>query len=236
MTVAGAVKMVEAKKKRGVHKAAERAVARVQAVDKRADAGVGEQLGGDYVGGDGNRPAFRELGRTASADPGEVMAKRSRKRPRTQGDDTNGPRKRLQVKSAEFIEDSDDSTSAGPSLQMQGTSSCRNIVPQHPRLSVDSGTAVGTPFEYAAKVPLPDASTSVAFSPAFTPFAPVLPTHPNAPVAAPFNQQDPFPMFEEAQIQNWDATSFPILDPSLLQGPDFEELVERYRATNNWVA
>jgi len=221
MTVATAVAMVEAKKKQGVHLAAERAVARVQAVDKGVDGGIGEELGGDYVKDGGGGP---KLGHAMSVDPGVGVTRRSRKRPRTRGGDTNGPRKRSQLKSAEFIEDLDETTTAGPSLQMQGISSNSNIMPLYPRLSVDSGTAVGTPFESAAAAPLPGAS-NVVFSPTFPPLAPVLPTPPNAP--------EPFPMLDETRLQNWDAVSFPTLDPLLFQGPDFEELVEQYRAANS---
>lgn len=235
MTVESALEIVEKKKKQGVHKAAERAVARAQAVDKRADAGAGSEESGDDHSGDGcgNQHAATKLSRTASADPIIAVAKGSRKRLLEQGDNANGSRKkRLPVKSAEFIEDSDESISAGPSLPTQDMTSRRDIL-QHPRLSVDSGTAVGTPLGYATQMVLPDASTTAVFSPPIT-STPVLPiTYPIAPVAGVFDQTAPFPMIEDAQFQNWDLANFPMLDPLILQGPDFEELVEQFGHANS---
>lgn len=223
MTVASALEMVEAKKKQGVHKAAERAVARVQAVNRRVDVGIdGEELGEDSNGDSGKGLTAEGPSRTVGAGLSAPVTKGSRKRLPKDGDNTNGPRKkRSLVKSAEFISDSDESspTAAGPLHPP-----AQDIVPWNPRLSVDNRTAVVTPLEYGTKMALPDVLTGVPFLPVSAP-----PVPPFTQVAATSN---PFPMAEDLQIQNWGVLGLPTLNPSILQGPDFDKLVEQYRAGN----
>ncbi|KAF9514974.1 hypothetical protein BS47DRAFT_1361377 [Hydnum rufescens UP504] len=160
-------------KKLDSQRAAEWAVVRAQAVDKRID----------------DRIATQGLG----------------KRPRKGGDDINQPRKmkHLQVKSAEFIDDLDETPTAGPShLHMQAMSSHHNDVQQHSALSIDSGATVGVPLQHTTGVP-------------------VVPT---------FNPHDPFSMMDDVPIPNGDNMSFPLLDPLLFQGPEFEALVAQYQS------
>ncbi|KAF9509934.1 hypothetical protein BS47DRAFT_1396453 [Hydnum rufescens UP504] len=202
MTVVSALEMIGAKKKLDSQRAAERAVVRAQAVDKRID---GEDSGGDSDGHSGNGPPVRNPSHTVMVNLDRIATQGLGKRPWKGGDDINQPRKmkRLQVKSAEFIDDLDETPTAGPShLHMQAMSSHHNDVQQHSALSIDSGATVGVPLQHTTGVP-------------------VVPT---------FNPHDPFSMMDDVPIPNGDDMSFPLLDPLLFQGPKFEALVAQYQS------
>ncbi|KAF9505757.1 hypothetical protein BS47DRAFT_1367820 [Hydnum rufescens UP504] len=148
MTVVSALEMIGAKKKLDSQRAAEQAVVRAQAVDKRID---GEDSGGDSDGHSGNGPPVRNPSHTVMVNSDRIATQGLGKRPQKGGDDINQPHKmkHLQVKSAEFIDDLDETPTAGPShLHMQATSSHHNDVQQHSALSIDSGATVGVPLQH----------------------------------------------------------------------------------------
>ncbi|KAF9516088.1 hypothetical protein BS47DRAFT_1360647 [Hydnum rufescens UP504] len=200
MTVASALEMIGAKKKLDSKRAAERAVVRAQAVDTMIDGG---DSGGDSDGHHGNGHPVRNPSHTVMVNSDRIVTQGLGKRPRKGGDDFNQLRKtkRLQVKSAEIIDDLDETPTAGPShLHVQATSSHRNDVQQHSAFSSDSEATVGIPLQHTTGVP-------------------IVPT---------FNPHDPFSMMDDVPIPNRDM-SFPLLDPSLFQGPEFEALVAQYQ-------
>ncbi|KAF9502837.1 hypothetical protein BS47DRAFT_1403049 [Hydnum rufescens UP504] len=201
MTVASALEMIGAKKKLDSKRAAERAVVRAQAVDKMIDGG---DSGGDSDGHHGNGRPVRNPSHTVMVNSDRIVTQGLGKRPRKGGDDFNQPRKTkcLQVKSAEIIDDLDETPTAGPShLHVQATSSHCNDVQQHSAFSSDSEATVGIPLQHTTGVP-------------------IVPT---------FNPHDPFSMMDDVPIPNRDM-SFPLLDPSLFQGPEFEALVAQYQS------
>ncbi|KAF9508117.1 hypothetical protein BS47DRAFT_1398084 [Hydnum rufescens UP504] len=174
MMVASALEMIGAKKKLDSQRAAERRF--------------------------GNGPPVRNPSHTVMVNLDRIATQGLGKRPRKGGDDINQPRKMkcLQVKSAEFIDDLDETPTAGPShLHMQATSSHHNDVQQHSALSIDSGATVGVPLQHTTGVP-------------------VVPT---------FNPHDPFSMMDDVPIPNGDDMSFPLLDPLLFQGPSLKHLL-----------
>ncbi|KAF9503169.1 hypothetical protein BS47DRAFT_1369740 [Hydnum rufescens UP504] len=196
MMVASALEMIGAKKKLDLQRAAEQAVVRAQAVDKRID---GEDSGGDSDGHSGNGPPVRNPSHTVMVNSDRIATQGLGKRPWKGGDDINQPckMKHLQVKSAEFIDDLDETPTAGLShLHMQAMSSHHNDVQQHSALSIDSGATVGVPLQHTTGVP-------------------VVPT---------FNPHDPFSMMDDVLIPNGDDMSFPLLDPLLFQGPSLKHL------------
>ncbi|KAF9520072.1 hypothetical protein BS47DRAFT_1357794 [Hydnum rufescens UP504] len=202
MMVASALEMIGAKKKLDSQRAAEWVVVRAQAVDKRID---GEDSGGDSDGHSGNGPPVRNPSHTVMVNSDRIVTQGLGKRPWKGGDDINQPHKtkHLQVKSAEFIDDLDETPTAGPShLHMQATSSHHNDVQQHSTLSIDSGATVGIPLQHTTGVP----------------------------VVPMFNPHDPFSMMDDVPIPNGDNMSFPLLDPLLFQGPEFEALVAQYQS------
>ncbi|KAF9503046.1 hypothetical protein BS47DRAFT_1369831 [Hydnum rufescens UP504] len=195
MTVASALEMIGAKKKLDLKRAAERAVVRAQAVDTMIDGG---DSGGDSDGHHGNGRPVRNPSHTVMVNSDRIVTQGLGKRPQKGGDDFNQPRKtkHLQVKSAEIIDDLDETPTAGPShLHVQATSSHRNDVQQHSAFSSDSEATVGIPLQHTTGVP-------------------IVPT---------FNPHDPFSMMDDVPIPNRDM-SFPLLDPSLFQGPSLKHL------------
>ncbi|KAF9512252.1 hypothetical protein BS47DRAFT_1394384 [Hydnum rufescens UP504] len=201
MTVASALEMIWAKKKLDSKRAAEQAVVRAQAVDTMIDGG---DSGGDSDGHHGNGHPVRNPSHTVMVNSDRIVTQGLGKRPQKGGDDFNQPRKtkRLQVKSAEIIDDLDETPTAGPShLHVQAMSSHRNDVQQHSAFSSDSEATVGIPLQHTTGVP-------------------IVPT---------FNPHDPFSMMDDVPIPNRDM-SFPLLDPSLFQGPEFEALVAQYQS------
>jgi hypothetical protein len=146
MTVDKAWEMVEEKKKRGVQRAAVRAIARAK--DKGVGVDEGEDVGGDDEGN------HRDSSTATSANMGIVAGLGSRKR-RREGADRQAKAKRT-VKSSEFIEDSgalSEEPQSGSSLQSTG-------IPNN------SGTAVGTSSN-VSMVPLPH-TRSFAVGPPIT--------------------------------------------------------------------
>ncbi|KAF9513647.1 hypothetical protein BS47DRAFT_1393050 [Hydnum rufescens UP504] len=201
MMVASALEMIGAKKKLDSKRAAERAVVRAQAVDTMIDGG---DSGGDSDGHHGNGHPVRNPSHTVMVNSDRIVTQGLGKRPRKGGDDFNQPRKmkHLQVKSAEIIDDLDETPTAGPShLHVQAMSSHCNDVQQHSAFSSDSEATVGIPLQHTTGVP-------------------IVPT---------FNPHDPFSMMDDVLIPNRDM-SFPLLDPSLFQGPEFEALVAQYQS------
>ncbi|KAF9503383.1 hypothetical protein BS47DRAFT_1369571 [Hydnum rufescens UP504] len=159
---------------------------------------------GDSDGHHGNGRPVRNPSHTVMVNSDRIVTQGLGKRPRKGGDDFNQLRKtkRLQVKSAEIIDDLDETPTAGPShLHVQAMSSHHNDVQQHSAFSSDSEATVGIPLQHTTGVP-------------------IVPT---------FNPHDPFSMMDDAPIPNRDM-SFPLLDPSLFQGPEFEALVAQYQS------
>ncbi|KAF9503381.1 hypothetical protein BS47DRAFT_1369569, partial [Hydnum rufescens UP504] len=201
MTVASALEMIGAKKKLDSKRAAERAVVRAQAVDTMIDGG---DSGGDSDGHHGNGRPVRNPSHTVMVNSDRIVTQGLGKRPQKGGDDFNQPRKmkRLQVKSAEIIDDLDETPTAGLShLHVQATSSHCNDVQQHSAFSSDSEATVGIPLQHTTGVP----------------------------IVPMFNLHDPFSMMDDVPIPNRDM-SFPLLDPLLFQGPKFEALVAQYQS------
>jgi hypothetical protein len=275
MTVAGASEMVEEKRKRGVRKAAVRAIARAK------DKGGGAEDEGEDVGGsDGGGPIHATSASVGtSMGAGVSTATNSRKRP-WKGGDRQGKAKRS-VKSSEFIEDSDGSAEGmSPRIQTKD----RDSQLRSTRLSVDSGTAVGTP---SYGMPLPPRSNhspapahgpsmvspALAFAPALQPplyqstrlsvdsgSAVGTPSygvpryhtssnHPPAPALGP-SMVSPALAFAPAlpsiqldlsndglgqtQAGDFNFMNLPPLDPSLLQGPGFDALLDSYNASMDY--
>ncbi|KAF9516449.1 hypothetical protein BS47DRAFT_1360293 [Hydnum rufescens UP504] len=202
MMVASALEMIGAKKKLDSKRAAERAVVRAQAVDTTIDGG---DSGGDSDGHHGNGCPVRNPSHTVMVNSDRIVTQGLGKRLQKGGDDFNQlhKTKHLQVKSAEIIDDLDETPTAGLShLHVQAMSSHRNDVQQHSVFSSDSEATVGIPLQHTTGVP-------------------IVPT---------FNPHDPFSMMDDVLIPNRDNMSFPLLDPSLFQGPEFEALVAQYQS------
>ncbi|KAF9510198.1 hypothetical protein BS47DRAFT_1364739 [Hydnum rufescens UP504] len=187
MTVVSALEMIGAKKL-DLKRAAECMVVRAQAVDMTID-------GGDSDGHHGNGCPVRNPSHTVMVNSDRIVTQGLGKRPWKGGDDFNQLRKTkcLQVKSAEIINDLDETPTAGPShLHVQAMSSHCNDVQQHSAFSSDSEATVGISLQHTTGVP--------------------------------------FSMMDDVPIPNRDNMSFPLLDPSLFQGPKFEALVTQYQS------
>ncbi|KAF9504354.1 hypothetical protein BS47DRAFT_1401500 [Hydnum rufescens UP504] len=202
MMVVSALEMIGAKKKLDSKRAAEQAVVRAQAVDTTIDGG---DSGGDSDGHHGNGRLVRNPSHTVMVNSDRIVTQGLGKRLWKGGDDFNQPHKTkcLQVKSVEIIDDLDETPTAGPShLHVQAMSSHCNDVQQHSAFSSDSEATVGISLQHTTGVP----------------------------IVPMFNPHDPFSMMDDVPIPNRDNMSFPLLDPLLFQGPEFEALVAQYQS------